>query len=86
MQQKNTNRKRIFCYRNLLVNEKRRLSVTSVTFREATTHLNFFAVEVILHLRFRVPIDEPHQIAIVVFDAILSVVFLTKESGDISTV
>lgn len=63
-----------------LVDKQCGLSIASVTDTESATGLNNLIVEVVSHLGFRITVNEPHQINIVILRAIGDVLFSSKES------
>lgn len=55
------------------------MAVPSVAAVVSATHFDGFVVEVVPHRRFRVSVDEPEKIAVLVFDAVLNFVLLPQE-------
>ena len=66
-------------FKNVLVDEESGLAVARVALVEATARLDEFVVEVVLHDGLGVAVHEPHEVAVVVLDAVLGVVLLPQE-------
>lgn len=65
---------------NPLVNEERGLSVASVALVESATRFYEHVIEVVGHLGLGIAVDEPHQLGVVILDAVANVLFAQQES------
>lgn len=63
----------------LLVDEQRGLTISGVAHIEPTSRLYQLVIKVVSHLWLGITIHKPKQVAVLILDPVLRIVFLTKE-------
>lgn len=69
---------------DLLVNKQGSLSISCITHVKAAATFDRFIVKIIFHLRLRIPINEPEQVRILIFNTVCCIVLPTQESWCLS--